>query len=84
MLQSELNRLRWHCRRGMLENDLILERFMDVHGSTLEGERLAAFKRLLARSDGDLWDLVCGRKTSPDPAEAEVLGLLQACTLKGQ
>ena len=81
--QSELNRLRWQCRRGMLENDLVLEQFMERHGSALEGERLAAFKRLLDYSDADLWELVCGRRTAQDPAEAEVARLLQACTLKG-
>ena len=84
MLQSELNRLRWHCRRGMLENDLVLEQFMDKYGASLEGERLVAFRRLLAYDDADLWELVCGRKTAADPAEAEVTCLLQQCTLKRQ
>jgi antitoxin CptB len=68
----------------MLENDLVLERFMERHGAALEGERLEAFRRVLAYSDADLWELVCGRKTAEDPAEAEVARLLQACTLKGQ
>ena len=67
----------------MLENDLVLERFMECYGAALEGERLAAFRRLLAYSDADLWELVCGRKTTPDPAEAEVARLLHACTSKG-
>ncbi len=84
MQQAELNRLRWHCRRGMLENDLVLERFMEQHGPALEGERLAAFQRLLALSDADLWALICGRTAAEDPAEAEVARLLQRCTLKGQ
>ncbi len=84
MQQAELNRLRWHCRRGMLENDLVLERFMDQHGAALEGERLEAFRRLLALPDADLWALVCGRKTAEDPAEADIARLLQGCTLKGQ
>jgi len=84
MLLSELNRLRWHCRRGMLENDLVLEQFMDKYGASLEGERLAAFRRLLAYYDADLWEIVCGRKAAADPAEAEIARLLQQCTLKGQ
>jgi antitoxin CptB len=84
VLQSELNRLRWHCRRGMLENDLVLEQFMDRYGASLEGERLAAFRRLLAYDDADLWELICGRKAAADLAEAEVTRLLQQCTLKGQ
>ena len=84
MLQSELNRLRWHCRRGMLENDLVLERFMELHGSALEGEQLAAFRRLLDYTDADLWQLVCGRRAVQDPAEVEVARLLQACTFESQ
>jgi succinate dehydrogenase flavin-adding protein (antitoxin of CptAB toxin-antitoxin module) len=83
MTQTEINRLRWHCRRGMLENDLVLERFMDLHGERLEGDRLEAFKRLLALSDGELWDLVCGRAATTDPAEAEITSLLQQCTPAG-
>ena len=81
MLQSEFNRLRWHCRRGMLENDLVLERFMERHGEALEGARLEAFKRLLAYADADLWELVCGRRSAADPAEAELARLLQDCTV---
>ncbi len=84
MSPAELNRLRWHCRRGMLENDLVLERFMALHGEALEGERLAAFKRLLEYSDNDLWELVCGRAAARDPAEAEVARLLRACTPASQ
>jgi antitoxin CptB len=64
----------------MLENDLVLACFMERHGEALEGERLEAFRRLLAYSDGDLWDLVCGRMIAGDPAEAEVVKLLQDCT----
>jgi len=44
MTPTEMNRLRWCCRRGLLENDLVLERFLGAHAATLEGERLAAFK----------------------------------------
>ena len=68
----------------MLENDLVLEQFMDKYGASLEGERLAAFRRLLAYDDVDLWAIVCGRKAAVDPAEAEVTRLLQQCTLKRQ
>ncbi len=40
MSEQEMNRLRWHCRRGLLENDLVLQRFLEQHGRELEGERL--------------------------------------------
>ena len=33
--ERDLSRLRWRCRRGMLENDLFVERFLQRHASTL-------------------------------------------------
>jgi len=77
MDRVELNRLRWHCRRGMLENDLVLERFMERHGASLEGARLEGFRRLLECPDGDLWDLICGRARIDDPEVTEILRMMQ-------
>lgn len=79
MTASELNRLRWQCRRGMLENDLVLERFLDVYGAELGGERLAAFSALLAYPDDELWGMVSGRRQCGDPALEEVVQLLRRC-----
>jgi len=55
MTTTEMNRLRWSCRRGLLENELVLERFLHAHAALLEGERLAAFKMLLEYGDDELW-----------------------------
>ncbi|OGA33764.1 MAG: hypothetical protein A3G80_07175 [Betaproteobacteria bacterium RIFCSPLOWO2_12_FULL_62_13b] len=77
MDRVEWNRLRWHCRRGMLENDLVLERFMNRYGESLEGAQLEAFKRLLDYGDGDLWDLICGRAHAEDPHVQAVVRLLR-------
>ena len=79
MIPAEMNRLRWHCRRGRLENDLVLERFMSAHGAQLEGERLASFRILLDYSDDELWSLVSGRSECGDPALGEVIQLLRRC-----
>ena len=76
---TEMNRLRWCCRRGLLENDLVLERFLGVHAATLEGEQLAAFKVLLDYSDDELWGLVSGRAECGDPALGEVVQMLRRC-----
>ncbi|MBM3347198.1 MAG: hypothetical protein FJY55_11980 [Betaproteobacteria bacterium] len=78
----ELNRLRWNCRRGLLENDLVLERFLERHAESLEGERLAAFKSLLGLDDHALWSLLSGRTeqaSGSPPAVAEILAMLRAC-----
>jgi antitoxin CptB len=74
-----MNRLRWRCRRGLLENDLVLERFLEAHGAGLEGERLSAFTALLEYPDDELWALVSGRSECADAALGEVVKLLQGC-----
>lgn len=68
----------------MLENDLVLQAFMERHGSDLEGARLTAFKALLEFSDGDLWDLIGGRRDVSDAAMTEVVGLLRDCRVKAE
>ena len=79
MTETEMNRLRWRCRRGLLENDLVLERFLAVHGQRLEGERLSAFETLLDYPDDELWGILGGGGECRDPALAEVVGLLRNC-----
>jgi antitoxin CptB len=75
MTPTELNRLRWRCRRGMLENDLILARFLDARGEAMTGDDVAALDRLLDLSDNELWDLLSGRA---EPQDAMVRPLLDA------
>ena len=74
---EQLRRLRWNCRRGLLENDLVLERFLAVYGRDLDQARLARLNELLALVDNDLWDLVAGR-CEPTPEYAELVGWLRA------
>ena len=73
-----LNRLRWRCRRGMLENDLILARFLDARGAVLTEADVAALDRLLDLTDNDLWDLLSGRAEAPDEATQPLLRALRA------
>ena len=79
MTPIEMNRLRWRCRRGLLENDLVLERFLDAHGAGLDGERLKAFDRLLDCGDTELWSYVSGQAECSDPALGEVVQMLRRC-----
>jgi len=74
----ELSRLRWRCRRGMLENDLILERFLDARGEAITEPEIAALDRLLELSDNELWDLLSGRQESDDAAVRPLLETLRA------
>lgn len=54
-------RLRWRARRGLLENDLILTRFLDAHEETMSDEEVDAFSRLMDISDNALMDLLMGK-----------------------
>jgi len=75
---TELNRLRWRCRRGMLENDLILARYLDAHGTTMSDDDVAALDRLLDLADNELWDLVAGRAEPTDERLRPLVDALRA------
>ena len=79
MDELALKRLRWRCRRGLLENDLVLERFLEVHGTKLSAGQLEAFNKLLDLEDKQIWDLVSGRREAGDPGLVEVVELLRGC-----
>ena len=64
--ERALSRLRWRCRRGMLENDLFLERFFQRHAATLTQRQARALGELMDLSDNDLLDLHLGRKLLAD------------------
>ncbi|MCC6071605.1 succinate dehydrogenase assembly factor 2 [Massilia sp. GCM10020059] len=55
-------RLRWRSRRGLLENDLVLTRFLDAHEETLSDDDVDALTRLLDLADNPLLDLLLARK----------------------
>ncbi|MDO8305036.1 succinate dehydrogenase assembly factor 2 [Herminiimonas sp.] len=55
-------RLRWRARRGLLENDLLLTRFLDEHEATLTDEEVEAFSILLELPDNDLLNFLLARK----------------------
>ena len=62
----------------MLENDLILERFLDARGEAITEPEIAALDRLLELSDNELWDLLSGRQESEDAAVRPLLETLRA------
>jgi len=74
---KELERARWRCRRGLLELDIILQRFMDQHYIQLDEQGLEQFEKLLALPDNDLWDLITARQVTADDNWQQVLKLLQ-------
>ena len=73
-----LSKLRWRCRRGLLENDLFIERFFAHHQATLTQSQAQGLLALMDLGDNDLLDLLLARK-EPDAelACAEVVQVLR-------
>ena len=74
---AEADRIRWQCRRGLLELDLVLLKFLDYQLKNLSSAEVAAFKRLLDYSDNDLWDLISGKTAPPDLEAAQIIKLFE-------
>ena len=72
-----LRRIRWRCRRGMLENDIVLTRFLDACGDSLSDDDVESLDALLDLSDNELWDVIAGR-AEPDRAHAAFVARLRA------
>ena len=61
--ERALSKLRWRCRRGLLENDLFIARFFDRHDQALNVRQANALGVLMDLSDNDLLDLFLARKS---------------------
>ena len=69
-------RLRWRSRRGLLENDLILTRFLDAHEIEMTDDEVDALTQLLDLPDNDLLDLLLGRTEPADSLAAPSVSAL--------
>jgi antitoxin CptB len=85
---ESLNRLKWRCRRGLLENDLFVERFFRRYEATITVQQAQGMQLLMDLSDNDLLDLLLARKEPSgdlDRAEVhEVLGMMRTAPLHTQ
>ncbi len=79
--ERSLSRLRWRCRRGMLENDLFVERFFQRHAHGLTIRQGRGLHVLMELADNDLLDLLLRRSELPPaldrPEVSEVLQLMR-------
>ncbi len=66
---AELRRLAWRCRRGMLELDIVLQRFIALHFNDLTLAQLKAFDDLLELPDNDFWTLISSDRVTPKNAD---------------
>lgn len=69
-----IDRLKWHCRRSLLELDLVFQRFWERYADALGSEDEVVLTRLLELEDHDLWAVVSGKQTIADPA---IMGLVE-------
>jgi antitoxin CptB len=71
---KELERLHWRCRRGLLELDIVLGRFVETYYAQLDKAERQAFDALLDMPDTVLWDMIAGRQ---EAAQSEQQALLE-------
>ena len=79
--ERSLSKLKWRCRRGLLENDLFIERFFRRYEETITTRQAAGLQALMDLPDNDLLDLLLAREelqAELDTAEVrEVLALMR-------
>ena len=73
---AEFDRIRWRCRRGLLELDLVLEAFLERGYGRLDAGQRGLFNELLEQPDNELLDLALGR-SEPEPRYRAVVELLR-------
>jgi antitoxin CptB len=78
---QDLSKLKWRCRRGLLENDLFIERFFQSHAARLTHAQARGLTALMELADNDLLDLFLARKEPEGdgctPEVLEVLALIR-------
>ena len=71
-MERAADRLKWKCRRGLLELDIVLERYLQKNPVDSE---LSAFLDL---PDNELWDIVSGRSEQYEPRFRQLVERLRA------
>lgn len=71
-------RVRWQCRRALLELDLVFTRFLQEHFDSLDESQLADLDDLLKCEDHDLWAMVNGSKACTERRWEEMIAMLRA------
>ena len=73
-----LERIRWRARRGLLENDILLGRFLDAELTKLSQDELTLLDELLRMQDNDLLDVLMGRIAVANPQLAPLVERIRA------
>jgi very-short-patch-repair endonuclease/succinate dehydrogenase flavin-adding protein (antitoxin of CptAB toxin-antitoxin module) len=73
-----LERVRWRSRRGLLELDIVLGRFVEAHYAQLDENEKKAFEVLLDMPDNPLWDMIAGRGEATQGEQQALLEKIRA------
>lgn len=82
-ISAQAARLRWQCRRGMLELDLLLNRFLETGFAVLDDAGRADFVRLLGYQDQIIYDWLMGQAVPADAALRRLVGQIRAAMRDG-
>ena len=76
---KKLERMRWRSRRGLLELDIVLRRFIEARYAQLNECEQRAFETLLDMPDNPLWDMIAGRaeRGAQEATQSEQQALLE-------
>ena len=78
MTDLEQRRLAWRCRRGLLELDIVLQRFATNHLAAITTEELVAFNTLLDYPDNTFLEIVMTQQTNNPDLQAPAMQTLLA------
>ncbi len=76
-MNVDRKRIRWQCRRALLELDLVFARFLERHFDRLSDDQLAELDDLLLCEDHELWALINGSKPCTRERWNEIIALLR-------
>jgi antitoxin CptB len=75
---KELERVRWRSRRGLLELDIVLGRFIETYYAQLDQTERQAFEEMLDMPDNPLWDMIAGRQEATQAEQQALLEKIRA------
>jgi len=74
---AAMARMRWRCRRGLLELDIVLARFIEQYAG-LSKEQKIVFDELLDLPDNTLWDMISGKEDALQDAQRALIQLIRS------
>jgi len=77
LIGAEYAELKWRCRRGMLELDMLLNRYLDINYATMTEKQGAMFSEVLEYPDQVLFDLLLGNMQSSNADVNQLISEIQ-------